>query len=175
MSDEGSRPIVLVSFADPNEVTRWHAIDDVVMGGCSSSAMSFHEGIGVFSGTVSLANRGGFASVRREPADAGLSCSSPSPEAFVLRVRGDGRRYQFRLRTDDGFDGISYGAAMSPPADRWTEQKFSMVSFEPVFRGRPVPGAPALSPGRVRQFSLMITDRQPGMFRLEIEWIAVQR
>ncbi len=145
----------------------WRSIDDVVMGGRSSSGMTVEEGVGVFWGVVSLENNGGFASVRSEPEDHDLSAF----DGLVLRVRGDGKRYSFRLRTSRAFDGVSYQAPLEPTAGTWQEVAISFAAFEPVYRGRRLPDHPPLDPARVQTFGLLIADRQAGPFRLEVGWI----
>jgi NADH dehydrogenase [ubiquinone] 1 alpha subcomplex assembly factor 1 len=73
------RSRLLVAFDGPASVLPWSAIDDAVMGGLSSSRLLFAAaGHADFIGTVSLANNGGFASVRTRPAITRLPvrCSS---------------------------------------------------------------------------------------------------
>lgn len=146
----------------------WRSIDDVVMGGVSHSTMAIEDGSAVFRGVVSLENNGGFASVRSEPADHDLSVF----DGLVLRVRGDGKRYAFRLRTTASFDGPSYQAVIEPAAGIWQEITVPFRDFDPVFRGRRLPDHPPLDPGEVKTFGLLIADRQAGPFQLEIVWIS---
>ena len=117
--------------------------------------------------TASLENNGGFASVR--------ASVSPLPtkdiDAIELVVRGDGRRYKLNLRIDHGFDGINYQAAFAPPAGIWTRQELALADFQPTWRGRMVPDAPALRGARIEQVGLMIADRQFGGFELAIRRI----
>ena len=157
---------MLIDFAAPGPT--WSSIDDSVMGGVSSSGMMIENGVGVFSGTVSLANNGGFASVRTLPASYGLAAH----DSLVVRVRGDGKRYKVRLRTTDSFDGVSYQASIDPPAGRWTEIEVPFTDFVTVWRGLRVADHEALDPARIRTFGLLISDKQVGPFRLEIAWIA---
>lgn len=158
---------ILVAFDGPDSVLAWSAIDDAVMGGLSSSRLVFAtEGYADFIGTVSLANNGGFASVRSLPG----AYSAPGMLSVRLRVRGDGRRYRLNLRTDDAWDGVSYQAALVPPVGQWGEVVLPIGEFAPRYRGRAVL-APALDPGRIRRLGLMIADRQPGPFRLSIGWL----
>ncbi len=145
----------------------WRSIDDVVMGGVSRSTMAIEDGIAVFRGVVSLENNGGFASVRSEPANHDLSAF----DGLVLRVRGDGKRYGVRLRTTTSFDGPSYQAMVEPVAGIWQEITIPFRDFEPVYRGRQVPGHPALDPSQVKTIGLLIAGGQAGPFRLELEWI----
>ncbi len=145
----------------------WRSIDDVVMGGVSSSTMAAGEGFASFRGEVSLANNGGFASVRSRPAELDLG----GRDGLQVAVRGDGRRYGFRLRTTDSFDGPSYQVAVQPPAGEWSVLTLRFADFVPVFRGRAVPGWSALDPARIRTLGLIISDQQAGPFRLDIAWI----
>lgn len=145
----------------------WRTINDVVMGGVSNSAMSVADGVASFSGVVSLDNNGGFASVRSLPGDHDLA----EFDGLALRLRGDGKRYAVRLRTTDRFDGPSYQAMIEPDAGEWSELVIRFGEFEPVYRGRPVPGYEPLDPSRVRTFGFLISDKQEGPFRLDIDWI----
>ena len=162
----------LLNFASAASVVDWSAVDDRVMGGVSVSRLRHenaapgHGGFAVFEGRVSLANGGGFASVRLSAGSRLLGV--PAACAYVLEVRGDGGRYKLNLRTDAAFDGVNYQAAFTPPAGAWTRLRLPLAAFEPSFRGRAVPGAPPLDPARVCQIGLMIADRQAGEFSLAL-------
>lgn len=161
----------LIDFLDPAESSRWRAITDDVMGGVSRGGLHGKDGVGVFSGETSLENNGGFASVRREPEAFDLSASS----GVTLFVCGDGRRYQLRLRTDRLFDGAAYRALFQPPAGDWQRVALPWREFEAVFRGRRLEDAPPLDPAAIKQVGLLIADRRPGPFRLEVAWLGVMR
>ncbi|RMF75487.1 MAG: CIA30 family protein [Acidobacteria bacterium] len=158
--------LVLIDFAAG--APAWRAINDGVMGGRSHGEMIVEDGRAVFRGSLSLENSGGFASVRSRPERRDLSGFS----GLRLRVRGDGRTYRLRLRTDDRLDGVSYQVEFATRAGRWIEIVVPFTAFEPVFRGRPVPGHPALDPSRIRTIGLLIADGVPGPFRLEVAWVA---
>ena len=155
-------------FAAPESLAGWRAIDDAVMGGISSSAISYVAGgMAVFSGFVSLANNGGFASVRSP------SFVAPgSGGAFLLTVRGDGKRYKVSVRTDAAFDGVSYQASFQPPPGEWMVVRLGPSDFLPKWRGRIVDDALPLDPVHARHLGLLIADRQAGAFRLEV--VAIQ-
>ena len=161
---------LLVALDTPASVLAWSAVDDAVMGGLSTSQLLFAAaGHADFTGSVSLANNGGFASVRTAPDDY----SAPGARTFRLAVRGDGRRYKLNLRTDDAYDGPSYQAVFSPPAGEWSEIVLAIADFTASHRGRPV-DAPPLDPARIRRVGLMIADRQTGSFRLSIRWLRAE-
>ncbi|MEJ2189714.1 MAG: CIA30 family protein [Acidobacteriota bacterium] len=142
----------------------WPPINDGVMGGVSSGRMTVGDGFATFQGTVSFENNGGFSSVRSQPVVHDLSAF----EGLVLRVRGDGKRYGFRLKTDASFDGVSYQFQIEPPAGEWAEISAPFTDFIPVFRRRVVGDYPPLNPRRIATFGLMIS-RQEGPFRIDIE------
>ena len=160
----------LYRFDTPAGVIPWRAIDDRVMGGVSASHMRHDPtGHGVFAGEVSLDNNGGFASVRApavapEAAAGALAC--------LLEVRGDGRRYKFNLRSDDGFDGVTHQAAFQPPAGEWAVIRLPLAGFAATWRGRPASAEPPTAV-QIKQIGLLIADRQAGPFRLDVRVIAL--
>jgi monofunctional biosynthetic peptidoglycan transglycosylase len=159
---DGGGVMTIFDFARGDEL--WPSINDGVMGGVSSGEMTRSiSGFATFQGTVSFDNNGGFASVRSQPRVHDLSAY----DGLVIRVRGDGKRYGFRLRTDASFDGVSYQVVIEPPADEWTELLLPFESFVPVFRGRRVDRHPPLDRRRVATFGLLIS-RQEGPFRIDI-------
>ena len=146
----------------------WPSIDDRVMGGVSQSRMTVRDGVARFEGTLSYEQNGGFTSVRSSPGQHDLGAF----DGLALRIRGDGRTYDLRLRTDASFDGVSYRARFTPPADgRWQVVHLPFTAFAPVFRGRSVPRFPALDPAALRSFGLLLADGPAGAFWLEIDWI----
>ena len=160
---------IILPFAHPSAVQGWRAIDDRIMGGCSLSRPEFIDGGGLrFRGVVSLDNGGGFASIRSPEADYTLGGLA----GVRLRVYGDGQRYKLGLRTDRFFDGISYQAGFTPPADAWEEIDLPFVDFVATHHGRRLTTVAPLDPNRIQSFSLFIAERQAGPFHLEIAWIA---
>jgi NADH dehydrogenase [ubiquinone] 1 alpha subcomplex assembly factor 1 len=161
----------LFRFDAPDAIAGWSAVDDRVMGGCSHSALrQAGAGFASFSGQVSLAQGGGFASVRSAPQDLG----APGAGAYSLDVRGDGKRYKLALRTDDALDGISWQASFVAPAGAFAMIRLPVSAFVATFRGRAFASAPPLDPARVRQVGLVIADGQAGPFELELRVIRAE-
>ena len=143
----------------------WQAVNDGVMGGISAGRMVESEAGLRFEGELSLENNGGFASVRRV-VEADLSETG----GVLLKLRGDGRTYQFRLRQNSRFDGIAWRAEFSTSGE-WETVGLNFGQFQPVFRGRQVPEAGPVVPSRIRQLGFMLADGQPGPFALEVHSI----
>ncbi len=156
----------------PGFAAAWFVVNDGVMGGRSSSTIrAGNEGIAVFEGYLSLENNGGFASVRTELPRASLAGVSK----IVLRVRGDGNRYELRLRPGRQLDGVAFRAGFDTIAGEWITVELPTQTFEPSFRGYRPRGTGPLIPSQVRQLGIMLTDKQEGQFRLDIDWIGVHR
>ena len=162
-----NEPTALFDFSDTETAQRFTAVDDRVMGGVSQSALSAVGGSAVFAGELSTEQNGGFASVRSTPLSVDLSAF----EGIALYVRGDGRTYKLRMRTDDRFNGVSYQAPFATTAGVWTTLKLPFQSFEPTYRGRVPPDAAPLDPAAVRSFGLLVAGEQVGAFQLELRWI----
>lgn len=163
----------LFDFADGAAVLAWRAIDDRVMGGVSRSRLR-HDAAGhaVFEGEVSLDRNGGFASVRCSPGDHGCA-GAAACRLEVRNPRGDGKQFKLSLLTDDGFDSLNYQAGFAPVGTEWQALNLPVTAFRASFRGRDVPGAPALDTARVRQVGLLIGGRQAGPFVLDVRRIGL--
>ena len=154
------------------------ALDDVVMGGASRSGFQIVEGAGVFSGKITDANNGGFASVRSRNCDPPLDLSRS--DYLALRVKGDGRRYKLILRTDPGWDSLTYCASFDTKksSDDFETVKIPWSSFRPVFRAKSATGAPPLDTSRIVSLQLMLSKFEydgalnpthtPGTFNFEL-------
>jgi NADH dehydrogenase [ubiquinone] 1 alpha subcomplex assembly factor 1 len=159
---------LLLDFESRGEEQRWEVINDVVMGGLSDSRLVMTtENTGLFEGELSLENDGGFSSIRARIGDLFLDMFF----GLAVRVKGDGKRYRLRVRTEDAPEGFAYQARFVTQPDNWLTIHLPFNEFEAFFKGNVVSQAPVLQPGDIRQIGLMIADKQPGPFRLEIEWI----
>lgn len=161
----------LITFENSSQEPRWVAVNDGVMGGRSSGSPMVADGTLSFSGQLSLANKGGFSSVRSVGREFDLS----DVTAIVLRVRGDGRRYQLRLATGARHRdvAVSYGAGFDTLAGEWTEVRVPLAGLVPSVRGTRLQGPP-LDASQVREIGLLITDKREGAFSLDVDWIGVE-
>ena len=159
---------VLFNFQKSDEVNNWRIVNDGVMGGLSQSEIVLSDSsTAVFQGTVSLENNGGFSSTRTNPRFYNLA----GYDGIILRLKGDGKKYQFRLRMDDRFDGISYRYLFKTDINKWIIIRVPFNECVPVFRGRLLDDVEPISPERIQQVGFLISDKQAGLFKLEIDWI----
>lgn len=161
---------LILDFTGDSQDIAWEAIDDRIMGGCSQSRPEYLQGIGLrFTGTVSLDNKGGFASIRSSEGCFDLSGHS----GLKIRVCGDGKTYKLSLRTDFYYDGISYQASFKTKAGIWQEISLPFDEFAPTHHGITLTTVPAMETARVKSFGLFIADRQVGPFKLDIARLSV--
>lgn len=148
---------------------KWQITNDSVMGGCSDSGFQINaDGHAVFLGKVSLENNGGFASVKNhEPLNL------TGYRTIRINVKGDGNRYSFRLQTgiEGRTDPWDYEYRFETNNGEWETVELPLREFDAVFRGRPVPDAPPLNASLIIRYGFLISDRQEGPFRLEIDKI----
>lgn len=159
---------VILDFGEAGTARNWQPVDDRIMGGCSQSRPEQIENVGLrFAGTVSLANNGGFASIRSKSGSWDLSRFG----ALKLRLRGDGKTYKLSLRTDIFFDGISYQVAFATAQGSWQEISLPFTAFAPTHHGIRLTSVAPMDTAGIKSFGLFIADRQEGPFQLEVAWI----
>ena len=159
---------LLFGFDKPEEKPQWGPLNDTVMGGVSRSRVEVTaKGTAVFTGELSLENNGGFASIRSKPADHNLK----GYQGILLRVKGDGKRFKICLKLDPSLDGPLYQKDFTPKKDVWTTVRIPFDQLVPTYHGRVLRDYPPLDPTRIKSFTLMIADKQAGLFRLEVDWI----
>jgi len=159
---------VLHDFNFSDNLTDWTIINDGVMGGLSKGAIALsEEGHGVFSGYISLANNGGFSSVRKRFE----SVIVVPYQKIVIRVKGDGKRYQLRLKTSasDAHSYINY----FDTSGEWEEIVFDLVTFYPTFRGRKLT-MPNYPKKTLEELAILIGNKKAESFCLEIDYVILK-
>lgn len=147
----------------------WRVVDDGVMGGLSKGNFGVSDGgILTFKGMLSLENNGGFSSIRTERVKMDLS----GADGLLVRVRGDGRTYQMRFGTDARFRGmeISFMAEFKTSRGEWVEVKIPFDQFKGSFRGMNLKDE-VFDPSKVSRVGLLLADKNPGAFELNVDWI----
>jgi uncharacterized surface protein with fasciclin (FAS1) repeats len=169
-SEPMSKP--LIDFQNPLVAKQWISVNDNVMGGISEGGFRISEdNTLVFSGNLSLENRGGFASIRTRPADLELD----GYDTIVLRVKGDGRTYYVNLRDSSGRGAGSYRAPLKTQKNTWQEARIPIKEFEYTAFGRRVQGVGTLRANEVQSVGFTLADEKAGPFRLEIGWIRAEK
>ncbi len=161
---------VLFSFNDAESADQWQTVNDGVMGGRSDGRFRINQYKNLeFFGNLSLANNGGFASLRSR----GAAFNLKSGDSISARVRGDGREYTLNLYTPARRMAFSYRATFQTKKDEWIELTVPLSRFVATSFGRVVSNSP-LNPEQVSGIGVLLGDKKPGPFKLEIDSISVK-
>ncbi|MDP5062451.1 MAG: CIA30 family protein [Maribacter sp.] len=155
-------------FNKKSNIKQWHIVNDDVMGGLSMGLMQINlAGNGVFSGHVSLANNGGFCLVRHDVERIPVDKYS----SFVLRIKGDGKKYAFRCKSGE-HQRHTYSYDFKSGKE-WQTIEIPFNEMEPVFRGEELK-LPNYHGDYLAQIAIIIKNGIEEDFTLEIESIHIK-
>ncbi|MEX0996088.1 MAG: CIA30 family protein [Flavobacteriaceae bacterium] len=160
--------MTLFDFDSKTDIKKWNIVNDGVMGGISKSTLDLNkEGHAIFSGTVLLENNGGFCSMRHRFAKKDASAY----QKIMLRVKGDGKNYQFRTKTNAS-DFYSYTFTFKTSGE-WETIEIPFSEMTPTYRGRRV-NLPNYPGETIEEIAFLIGNGKRESFALEIDKIAVE-
>ena len=148
----------------------WMVINDSVMGGVSNSKVVVNGHSLTFVGNVSLANNGGFASFR-----APHSFENMSLDSLRVKVQGDGKVYQLRLRVDGYYDGPAFVYRFKSEPGKEQVLNLSEQDFTLMFRGRRFESVYQFNFNDVRSIGFMISGKQAGEFELQVKQLQLSQ
>ena len=156
--------LMLADFTADRAGPGWYVVNDNVMGGRSQGDFKVEQGVLRFAGRTNT-DGGGFSSIRTRPVKLDLSKYA----GIQLQVKGDGRRYTWRLTTDARWRGreISYWADFDTQDNAWSTVEVPFSRFIPQYRGMPLDGPP-LDRAQITGMGLMIYDKRDGPFELRL-------
>lgn len=168
----------ILAMRSAEDVAKWERLDDVIMGGQSSSGLApAADGSGaVWTGDL-IVEGGGFCGTRSVPLALDLSAY----DGIALRVKSDkGQIFKMNIKTTAFQEPEdTYQATFETKAGEWVDVELPWHAFVPVTRNRSVPDGPAIDPSTIRQFGLVYSRFEfnglpnpkyaPGPFRLEVQ------
>ena len=160
--------LVIADFKNEGGISEWTVVDDGVMGGLSQGTFTSTDlGNALYTGTVRTENNGGFSSVRH-----GFDTKDVSKYEFVfLRVKGDGKSYQFRIK-EDRSQRYSYITSFETTG-AWQTIRLPLTMFYPSFRGNQL-NKPNFSGKKIEEIAILIGNKTRESFSLEIEKIYLE-
>lgn len=165
-ADAGEK--ILFDFQKDADVQGWAIEDDGVMGGVSKGRFRVNnDGHAEFFGDVSLDNDGGFSSLQWNFAPVNVARFS----TFVVRLRGDGKRYLLLTETAPG-DRHYYLAEFQTGTD-WQTIEIPFKDMVPHFRGDRL-DQPNFAGKTMSQVRFMIANSKAESFRLEIDKVGLR-
>lgn len=155
-------------FTKTSNTEDWIIVDDVVMGGKSNGAFKIDDNHhGMFYGTISLKNNGGFSSVRYR----GKTINVKGYSKIILRIKGDGKRYQFRIK-ETVTQQHSYVAYFTTSGS-WETIEIALADLFPKFRGRTL-DMPNFAGDTITELGFLFGNKKAEDFRLLIDNILLQ-
>lgn len=155
----------LMGFDNAADTGTWYIVNDTVMGGVSTAQGYVDNSVLMFNGDLSLDNNGGFTSIRRE-----LRTDLTDFTGIQMRVRGDGRSYYLRLSDYSDRRETSHEQLFATQAGEWTTVSIPFDQLAANFRGFAI-DRPPIDPANLLTLSIMLREKDPGYFQLEIDWI----
>lgn len=157
----------IFDFDKNSDIQAWDIVDHIVMGGKSSSTFKLNDdGYGVFEGSISLENNGGFSSVRyrfnRLKVNEGSS--------IIINLKGDGKNYQLRVKDKSGnyYSYIKFFATSGV----WEEIEVPLKDMFPSLRGRKL-DLQNFSHDYIEEIAFLIGNKKQEKFKLLIDKIEV--
>jgi hypothetical protein len=144
----------------------WTLINDSVMGGLSTSQITRIEDNKYirFSGFISLSKNAGFA----------IANTAVTPNYFSdcnrlsIKVRGDGRNYQFRLRRDNKQQDVAFVVEFETKDNIWQTKTFELSDFVAQRRGHRLKHIKPIQAGEIKTLGFLSGNEVEGEFKLDI-------
>ncbi|WP_430400820.1 CIA30 family protein [Flavobacterium sp.] len=158
---------IIYDFNKKSSTRDWRVIDDGVMGGMSQGRFSINsEGNGLFEGTISLENNGGFSSIRY-----GFDKIKVNPQSTVsILLKGDGKSYQFRIK--DKYNNYYSYITTFETTGEWQTVELKLSDLYPSFRGRKL-DLPNFRSDSFDEIVFLIANKRNETFKLTLDKISL--
>lgn len=153
----------LLSSKSLESTSQWQTVDDVVMGGISTSRVTWVDGVLRFEGYVSLEQNGGFCSARTEG-----QWELAGATEMIWTLRGTRRPFQVTIRTADIPESASFRHPFEPETDDRQDFVFKFDDFRLYRRGQQLSPEERLDPSRIVSVGILLADKTEGSFWLEL-------
>jgi len=161
----------LFNFTNPENGKTWVNVNDNVMGGVSDGKFKItQDKTLLFYGNLSLANNGGFSSIRCRPTQLKLQKN----DSICFLVKGDGREYTINLYTNKNLTAFSYRQSFQTKNNEWVEISLPLEKFIATSFGKVIPKAEPINPSEIESLGFMIGDKKPGAFQIEFKNITAK-
>ena len=159
---------VIFDSTNADSSPKWYVVNDGVMGGLSEGSIKLNnEGNLEFKGYVTTDNNGGFSSIRSAFDKKDVSQYS----YIVLKVKGDGKAYQFRIKKDY-YQRYTYINSFKTSGE-WQLIKLRLADFYPGFRGYQL-DRPNYAGDTMAEIGILIGNKRKESFQLQIEKIYLE-
>lgn len=155
--------------ASDRKTNDWMVLTDRVMGGLSRSTIEYTTNAMVVSGTISLENYGGFASVKTKFDNYDLS----HYKGLKIRFKSTNQKFAFTLEQSKNWTYPYFkGDFSSKKENNWEEIVLYFNDFKTYQIGMPTgEKLPQAALKDIVRIGVMTTDKKEGPFTIEIDSI----
>ena len=159
--------ISLSNFSLYPAIGSWQVVTDQVMGGASSASYEVNNlNEGVFSGTISTKNDGGFALIRHR-----FNKQNIEKDAVLsIRVKGFTGRYKVRIKAN--FEDYFAYIAEFNSTDQWETINIKLSDFQASYRGRKLDRS-NFNDSYIEEIAFMVSNGKEQSFNLSIDKIVI--
>jgi len=154
---------------EKNNSKDWYSLTDNVMGGVSSSKLSYNKESVLFSGNISFKNNGGFASLRSNFGKYNLSVYSE----VRIRFKSENQKFALTLENSNRWWGPNYKYEFqSEQKTDWKTVTFRLSDFHEEIIGRKTGNKISKDVLKeILRIGIITNDKKEGNFSIEIDYI----
>ncbi len=147
----------------------WFTLTDNVMGGVSTSKLTYADKSLKFSGNISFRNNGGFASLRANFGKYDLSAFSE----VSIRFRAENQKFALTLENSKNWWEPNYKYEFQSDTNtEWKTVKFKLSEFHEEVIGRKTGASINKSVLKdICRIGIITNDKKEGTFAIEIDFI----
>lgn len=152
-----------------NKCQDWVLITDNVMGGITKSNLVYNSSSLLLTGDISLANYGGFSSIKTRYSSFNLEAY----KGVKIRYRSTGQKFAFTLEDSRNWTSPNYKGAFAAKSDgEWEVTTINFKDFKQYQVGQPTGKYLNLSSLKnLVRLGVITTEKNEGPFSLEIDYI----
>jgi len=155
-----------IDLGNQSNNQNWSIVNDGVMGGLSRGQIAYDDGFMRFSGKLSLENNGGFSWMKSSSMELDLADYT----MVRLKVRGEGRDYDFTLETETGYSALYFKHTFETQKKEWTIIELPLADFQQKYFGR-MTGRSLDKKNLIRRIGFLMNDKNSGAFQIEVDFI----
>ncbi len=158
---------LIIDFGKKKAGQDWSVINDSVMGGKSEGTFTLKDNCMGFSGFVSMANGGGFSSLKGAFRTINLSGYGTT----TIRCRGEGLPIAMTLESSQNFFEPYFKISL-PLGPEWKELTLNLTDFKAFQIGAPTDSFLTQSGlEQIRQIGFITDSKKEGEFSFEVDYI----
>lgn len=147
----------------------WMLLSDNIMGGITKSKIEYTNNSVLLTGNISLANYGGFSSIKTKYKSVDLS----KYNGIKIKFKSTNQKFAFTLEDNQNWTQPNYKREFSPKKDdTWEEVVIYFKDFQETVIGEPTGNMmKSKSLKNIVRMGIMTYEKKEGTFSLEVDYI----